>query len=50
MSTKLNVLNVYKKIMRLSNEWIAKDGNSTLIERNFIKNEARELFKLNKNV
>jgi hypothetical protein len=51
METRLNVLKVYKKIIKLSNGW--KFGNDTLsnqIERNYIKNEARTLFKSNKNV
>jgi hypothetical protein len=51
METRLNVLKVYKKIIKLSNGW--KFGNNTLsnqIERNYIKNEARTLFKSNKNV
>ena len=51
METRLNVLKVYKKIIKISNGW--KIDNHTLSsqgERNYIKNEARDLFKLNKNV
>jgi hypothetical protein len=50
MSLRLNVLQLYKKIIKLSNQWIAKDANFTEAERSYIKTEARHLFKLNKNV
>ena len=50
MALRKEVLNVYGCIMRVAFQWVAKDPSQTAVERNYIRTEARELFKQNKHV
>lgn len=47
-ATRSQVLQMYRRILRLSRTWVAKDPNQTKIERNYIGEETARLFKLNK--
>eukprot|EP00052_Salpingoeca_macrocollata_P017872 m.146248 g.146248 ORF g.146248 m.146248 type:complete len:117 (-) comp20526_c0_seq3:125-475(-) len=47
---RARVLQMYARIMRLSGKWQAVDSANTAQERAFIRQEARTLFKANKNV
>ena len=49
-ATRSEVLQIYRKILRLSRTWVAKDPNQTKIERNYIVEETTRLFKLNKSL
>lgn len=50
MSTRKNVLTLYKRVLRLAKGWknITADIDNVSKEQNYIKNEARILFKKNK--
>lgn len=50
MNTRKEVLKLYKQVMRLSKEWVAKDPKKTEIERQAIKEEARARFRSNMNI
>lgn len=49
-SLRNQVLQLYKNIIRLSNRWIAGETKFQKQEQAYIKNEARYLFRINKNV
>lgn len=49
-SVRLNVLSVYKRILKLSRSWTASDPSKTEIERKYIQDEAKDLFRRNKKV
>lgn len=49
-SLRSQVLNMYRKTLRLSKTWEAKDPHNTGEERKYILNEAKTLFRRNKNV
>ena len=44
------VLRLYSRIFRVARNWRASDVNETKVERNYIEDEARELFKKNKHI
>ena len=44
------VLSLYRRILRLSRTWVALDPSQTQVERDYIRDEARHLFKDNKQV
>ena len=50
MALRREVLDVYGRIMRTAFQWVAIDPSRTSEERNYIRTEARELFKQNKYV
>uniref|UniRef100_T1JBK8 Complex 1 LYR protein domain-containing protein n=1 Tax=Strigamia maritima TaxID=126957 RepID=T1JBK8_STRMM len=45
-----NVLSTYKKILRVSRTWIAKNEQDTEKERQYIINEVKTQFRRNKNL
>ncbi|KAL6728144.1 hypothetical protein Aduo_009947 [Ancylostoma duodenale] len=49
-TSRSRVLAVYKEILRLGKNWVAKDAERTLIERKDIVNEAKQTFRDNKKV
>jgi hypothetical protein len=50
MSLRRDVLKFYKNVIKISNNWNAIDQSKTQEERLYIKDEARTLFRINKNV
>jgi len=44
------VLRLYSRIFRLARDWQATDPNETRVEQDYIKEEARELFRKNMNL
>ena len=50
MATRTQVLALYKRILRTAKTWKATIDSNTTTEQNYIKGEARNLFKLNKNI
>ena len=44
------VLRLYSRIFRLARDWRATDPNETRVEQDYIKEEARELFRKNMNL
>ena len=52
MSLKKEILSVYRHILRVARSWRASSGRAedTLVERNYIANECRELFRQNSKV
>ncbi|EYC31963.1 hypothetical protein Y032_0003g1331 [Ancylostoma ceylanicum] len=49
-TNRSRVLAIYKEILRLGKNWVAKDADRTLIERKDIVNEAKQTFRDNKEV
>lgn len=51
-ATRQEVLSLYRSIFRLARKWHAASGHmeDTIKERKYILNEARTLFRKNKNV
>jgi len=45
-----DVLSLYRKILRTAYKWEATVLNDTATERAYIRNEARQIFRANKNV
>jgi len=50
MGTRREVLRLYKNIMRLGQSWEAADPIETRVEREYIADEARTLFRRNMHV
>lgn len=52
MSVRKEVLGLYRKVFRLSRNWQSATGDSsqTTAEKQYIKDEARLLFRRNQNV
>ena len=52
MSVRKDVLQLYRRIFRLSRNWQSAVGNAneTAAEKQYIKEEARTLFRKNQNV
>lgn len=50
MSVRKEVLGLYRKIFRLSRNWQSADSSQTAAEKQYIKDEARVLFRKNQNV
>lgn len=50
--TRQEVLGLYRKIFRIAKKWQSASGQieETIKEKEYIKNEAKTLFKKNKNV
>ena len=48
--TKMQVINLYRRILRLSRSWNASNPSNTQEERNYIRNEARYWFHKNSSV
>ena len=44
------VLRLYSRIFRLARDWRATDPNETRVEQDYIREEARELFRKNMNL
>lgn len=44
------VLNLYKRLLRLSRTWESQIPSETKVERNYIAEETQNLFKANKNI
>ena len=44
------VLRLYSRIFRVARGWRAQDRNETKVEQNYMKEEARMLFRRNKNL
>ncbi|KAK2721788.1 LYR motif-containing protein 1-like [Artemia franciscana] len=49
MSIRRDVLGLYRRVIGLSKSWTAKDPADTAQEQNYIRDEARKLFRKNKN-
>jgi len=47
---RTQVLGLYARIFRIARNWQAQDMNETKVERNYIEDEARELFRKNKDL
>jgi len=50
MSLRNEVIGLYRRVMRLARSWESKDSKDTHIDRLYIRNEARTLFRQNKNI
>ena len=49
-SLRNEVLVMYRTLIKLSRRWTAKDPNQTGVEKDYILDETRRLFKANKNL
>ena len=47
---RTEVLRLYSRIFRVARGWRAQDQNETKVEQNYMKEEARVLFRRNKNL
>ena len=47
---RTDVLRLYSRIFRVARAWRAQDRNETKVEQNYMKEEARVLFRRNKNL
>jgi len=50
VTLRSQVLRLYSKIFRVARNWEAQDPNETKVERNYIVDEARTLFRENKDL
>ncbi|CAH1795406.1 unnamed protein product, partial [Owenia fusiformis] len=50
MALRKEVLSLYRRIFRLARTWTAQNPDETWQEQEYIKDEARRLFRKNKNV
>ena len=50
MSTRSEVLSLYGRIFRVARHWKSASETSVAMEQCYIRDEARRLFKKNKNV
>jgi len=50
MSLRTEVIRLYSRILRLSRSWNATNATETGVERDYIKSEAMELFRKNRNI
>lgn len=50
MSLRREVISLYRQVFRVARNWQALNPNNTATEREYIKNEARSLFRQNKQV
>ena len=48
VTLRSQVLRLYSRIFRVARQWEAQDPNETKVERNYIVDEARALFRENK--
>ena len=46
-SLRPQVLSMYRRLIRLSQTWTSKAADQTMVERDYIKEETRKLFKAN---
>lgn len=47
---KFQVVRIYKTLIRLSQNWTSVNPSLTEVEKNYIKDETRRLFRANKNL
>merc|ERR1719415_393424 len=47
MMARLKVLSMYKRILRVGQKWVASNPDNTQVERNYIIDEAKTLFRKN---
>ena len=47
ITLRKETIHMYKTFLRLSKNWVATDPNQTGVERNYIKEETRKLFRQN---
>jgi len=47
---RTEVLRLYSRILRVARKWQAQDLNETKVERQYIQDEAKSLFRKNKNL
>jgi len=47
---RTEVLRLYSRILRVARKWQAQDLNETKVERQYIQDEAKTLFRKNKNL
>lgn len=50
LALRSQVLGLYARILRLGRTWEAQNYNETVVERNYIRDEAKTLFRTNKNI
>jgi len=50
VTLRTQVLRLYSRIFRVARNWEAQDPNETKVERNYIVDEARSLFRENKDL
>ena len=50
VTLRSQVLRLYSRIFRVARHWEAQDPNETKVERNYIVDEARTLFRENKDL
>uniref|UniRef100_A0A914D5J4 Complex 1 LYR protein domain-containing protein n=1 Tax=Acrobeloides nanus TaxID=290746 RepID=A0A914D5J4_9BILA len=48
--SRREVLNLYRRILKIARDWKSINPEDTLTERKFIRNEARTQFRENKSV
>lgn len=47
---RTEVIRLYSRILRVGRKWQAQDKNETKVERQYIQEEAKSLFRKNKNL
>ena len=47
---RTEVIRLYSRILRVGRKWQAQDPNETKVERQYIQEEAKALFRKNKNL
>merc|ERR1719361_3212529 len=47
MMSRIKVLSMYKRILRVGQKWVASNPDNTQVERNYIIDEAKNLFRKN---
>jgi hypothetical protein len=50
MSLRREVIGLYRQVFRVARNWQALNPNNTAAEKEYIQNEARSLFRQNKQV
>jgi len=49
-SLRPQVLSMYRRLLRLSRSWVAKAEDQTVVEREYIRDETRRLFRANQHI
>jgi len=44
------VLSIYRRLLRLGRTWVAKSEDQTVVERDYIRDETRRLFRANQHL
>lgn len=47
-SSRSRILSIYRRLLKLSQTWIAKNPDETVIEREYIRDETKNLFRSNR--